>query len=175
MSSKFILQYSIEKKIFLIRGRRVMLDRDLAELYEVKTFNLNKAVIRNLDRFPDDFMFTLTRQEFKNLIFHFGISSWGGTRKLPRVFTEQGIAMLSSVLRSKRAVCVNIAIMRVFVKLREVLATHKELADRLAELERRMDKKDQEIMALFEAIRRLMKEGEEDETPKEPIGFYPRK
>lgn len=86
----------IEKRILLIRGQKVMLDRDLALLYGVTTFNLNKAVTRNLDRFPQDFMFRLTSQEFKNLIFHFGISSWGGTRKLPRAFTEQGIAMLSS-------------------------------------------------------------------------------
>jgi hypothetical protein len=93
----------IERAILLIRGQRVMLDRDLAALYGVTTGNLNKAVVRNLDRFPPDFMFPLTRQEFVGLMFHFGRSSWGGSRKLPRVFTEQGVAMLSSVLRSPRA------------------------------------------------------------------------
>ncbi len=108
-------QEVIERKIFLIRGQKVMLDKDLAELYGVKTGNLNKAVDRNIDRFPADFMFRLTPIEFKNLIFHFGTSSWGGTRKLPRAFTEQGVAMLSSVLKSKRAIYVNIAIMRAFV------------------------------------------------------------
>src|SRR4030065_2080508 len=97
----------IEKKILLIRGEKVMLDADLAELYEVETFNLNKAVKRNIDRFPDDFMFQLSNEEFKNLIFHFGISSWGGTRKLPYAFTENGVAMLSSVLNSKLAIHVN--------------------------------------------------------------------
>ena len=97
----------IERKILLLRGQKVMLDKDLAQLYGVTTFNLNKAVKRNLDRFPQDFMFQLTKEEFQNLIFHFGISSWGGTRKLPFAFTEQGVAMLSSVLRSKRAVQVN--------------------------------------------------------------------
>jgi hypothetical protein len=106
----------IEKSIFLIRGEKVILDKDLAILYEVSTGNLNKAVNRNLDRFPKDFMFQLTEEEFKNLMFQFGTSSWGGTRKLPRAFTEQGIAMLSSVLRSKRAILVNIEIMRAFVR-----------------------------------------------------------
>ena len=105
----------IEQKILLTRGQKVMLDRDLAQLYGVTTGNLNKAVDRNLDRFPNDFMFRLTQEEFKNLIFHFGTSSWGGTRKLPRAFTEQGVAMLSSVLRSKRAILVNIAIMLVII------------------------------------------------------------
>jgi hypothetical protein len=98
----------IERAILLIRGQKVLLDRDLAILYQVSTANLNRAVSRNLDRFPEDFMLQLTEEEFPNLIFHFGTSSWGGTRKLPRAFTEQGVAMLSSVLRSKRAVLVNV-------------------------------------------------------------------
>jgi hypothetical protein len=152
-----IPQELIEKRIFMIRGHRVMLDRDLAELYGVKTGNLNKAVDRNIDRFPIDFMFRLTSVEFKNLIFQFGTSSWGGTRKMPRVFTEQGVAMLSSVLKSKRAIYVNIAIMRAFVKLREILSTHKELAYKLNELERKIEKHDAEIQTIFEAIRQLMK------------------
>lgn len=134
-----------------------MLDRDLSELYGVGTRDLNKAVSRNLDRFPSDFMFPLTRQEVRDLMFHFGTSSRGGVRKLPRAFTEHGILMLSSVLRSKRAILVNIAIMRAFVRLREVLATHKELAQKLAELERRVEGHGQQIRSVFDVIRQLMK------------------
>lgn len=156
----------IEKRILLLRGQKVMLDRDLAELYGVTTSNPNKAVSRNLERFPADFMFRLSPEEFENLKFHFGTSSWGGTRKLPRAFTEQGVAMLSSVLRSRRAVLVNIAIMRAFVRLRELLATHKELAHKLEEMEKRYDA---QFRVVFEVIRRLM-------APPEPskgrIGFH---
>ena len=159
----------IEKKILWIRGHKVMLDRDLAGLYCVETRDLNKAVLRNLERFPDEFMFQLTPAEFQNLMFHFGTSSWGGTRKMPRVFTEHGILMLSSVLRSKRAVSVNIQIMRTFVKLREVLATHKELAAQFKELERKVGAHDHQIAAIFEAIRKLMEAP--PEKPKRPIGF----
>ena len=104
----------IEKALLIIRGEKVLLDKDLALLYGVSTSVLNKAVTRNIERFPEDFMFQLTREEFDNLKFHFGTSSWGGTRKLPRAFTEQGVAMLSSVLNSKRAIEVNILIMRAF-------------------------------------------------------------
>lgn len=146
-----------------------MLDRDLAQLYGVQTSYLNKTVSRNLERFPEDFMFLLTKPEFDNLMFQFGTSRWGGTRKFPRVFTEQGISMLSSVLRSKEAIQVNIAIMRVFVKLREILNTNKELAQRLDQLERRMGQKDQEVKLIFEAIRQLM---QPPETPKRKIGFH---
>jgi hypothetical protein len=106
----------IEQTILLLRGHKIILDRDLAAMYGVSTRDLNKSVSRNLDRFPDDFMLQLTRAEFNDLKFQFGTSSWGGTRKLPRAFTEQGIAMLSSVLRSKRAIHVNIAIMRAFIR-----------------------------------------------------------
>jgi len=166
--SEIIPQEIIEKKIFLIRGHKVMLDKDLATLYGVTTGNLNKAVSRNIDRFPDDFMIQLTDEEFKNLIFQFGISSWGGTRKLSRVFTEQGIAMLSSVLKSKRAIHVNIAIMRVFVKLKEILSTHKELSGKLTELENKIERHDEEIHTIFEAIRQLMKP---PDTNKQKIGF----
>ena len=155
----------IEKKIFLLRGQKVMLDKDLAELYGVETYNLNKAVKRSIDRFPVDFMFQLTQVEFKNLIFQFGISRWGGTRKLPLAFTEQGVAMLSGVLRSKRAAQVNIEIMRAFVKLRELLATHKELARKLDELEKKYDS---QFRIVFEAIRQLMLP---PEKLKRQIGF----
>ena len=157
----------IEKAILLIRGQKIILDKDLAALYGVSTKNLNKAVSRNLDRFPADFMFQLKEQEFINLKFQFGTSSWGGTRKPPRAFTEQGVAMLSSVLRSKRAVQVNIAIMRAFVRLRQVLSSNKELASKLAELERKLESHDGQIRSLFEAIRRLMA----PDQPRPRIGF----
>ena len=117
---------TIESKILLIRDQKVLVDKDLASLYGVATKALNQAVTRNISRFPSDFMFQLSDMEFKNLKFQFGTSSWGGTRKKPFVFTEQGVAMLSSVLRSERAVQVNIAIMRAFVKLREIISTHKD-------------------------------------------------
>lgn len=157
----------IERRILFLRGHKVMLDRDLAELYGVTTFNLNKAVRRNPDRFPDDFMFQLTEEEFQNLIFHFGISRWGGTRKLPLVFTEQGVAMLSSVLRSPRAIAVNIEIMRVFAKLREMIVSNKDLARRLEELEMKYDA---QFKVVFDAIRQLMAAPESD-PPRERIGF----
>ncbi|RJQ13807.1 MAG: ORF6N domain-containing protein [Nitrospiraceae bacterium] len=150
---------TIQQKIFLIRGQKVMLDKDLAELYGVETFNLNKAVKRNIDRFPQDFMFQLSKEEADSLRFQIGmskISGRGGRRYFPYAFTEQGVAMLSSVLNSKLAVHVNIAIMRAFVKLREVLSTHKELAHKFKELESRIEKHDEEIYTIFEAIRQLM-------------------
>jgi hypothetical protein len=157
INSKALVPHEvIENKIILLRGKRVMLDKDLAVLYEVETRDLNKAVNRNLERFPSDFMFRLTQKEYKNLMFHFGTSSWGGTRKPPYVFTEQGVAMLSSVLRSKRAIQVNIAIMRVFVKLKQFISTHRQLANKLVELEKRMGEKDQQIISIFAAIRELM-------------------
>lgn len=128
----------IINKIYLIRGKKVMLDRDLAELYSVTTFNLNKAVKRNIKRFPADFMFQLDNQEVKNLIFQIGISSWGGTRKPPYVFTEQGVAMLSSVLNSAIAIEVNIRIIRIFTKLREMLLTHTDILLKLEQLENKL-------------------------------------
>ena len=158
-------QESIEGKIFTIRGKRVMLDRDLAGLYGVATGNLNKAVSRNIERFPEDFMFQLTKEEFKNLIFHFGTSSWGGTRKLPRAFTEQGVAMLSSVLKSKRAIQVNIQIMRAFIKLKEMLSTHKDLKQKIEEMEKRYD---YQFKIVFDAIKQLL---EPPVKPKGKIGF----
>src|SRR5438445_3451804 len=129
----------IEHAIVLIRGQKVMLDRDLATLYGVETKNLNKAVRRNFDRFPSDFMFQLTAEEAQNLRFQIGTSSsgYGGRRYLPCAFTEQGVAMLSSVLRSKQAVQVNVAIMHAFVRLRETLSLHKELARKLTEQKNR--------------------------------------
>jgi hypothetical protein len=126
----------VMNKIFLIRGTKVMLDKDLAELYGVSTGNLNKTVNRNMKRFPDDFMFRLTKPEFDNMIFQTGTSSWGGTRKLPNAFTEQGVAMLSSVLNSERAIMVNIQIIRVFNRVRSLLETHAEILHKLELIER---------------------------------------
>lgn len=143
----------VDRLIQTVRGQRVMIDRDLAKLYGVSTGNLNKAVTRNLDRFPADFMWSLTSEEWHPLKFHSGTSRWGGTRKTPRVFTEQGVAMLSSVLRSTRAVQVNIEIMRAFVGLRRLLQGNDELARKLAALERKYDA---QFRVVFDAIRELM-------------------
>ncbi len=160
-----IPQQLIESKILLLRGKKVMLDKDLAALYGVETFNLNKAVKRNIDRFPEDFMFQLNTEEFKSLTFHFGISSWGGTRKLPYAFTENGVAMLSSVLNSRRAVQVNIQIMRTFTRIREMLATHKDLQKKIEDMEKKYDA---QFKVVFDAIRELMRP---PETKKRKIGF----
>ena len=148
-----------------------MLDFDLGALYGVETKNLNKAVKRNPDRFPADFMFQLTAEELGNLKFQIGTSSFthGGRRKPVSAFTEQGVAMLSSVLRSHRAIQVNVAIMRAFVRLREMLSLHKDLAGKLAELERKIESHDENIHTLFEAIRQLMKPSEPD---RKEIGFH---
>ena len=145
----------IQKRIFLLRGQKVMLDVDLAQLYGVMAGRLNEAVKRNRDRFPIDFMFQLTKPEFEHLKSQIAISSsgWGGRRHPPFAFTEQGVAMLSSVLRSQRAVQVNITIMRTFVQLRELAATHKELATKLTELERKVAGHDSaETTAVYSAL-----------------------
>jgi len=169
----------IEQRILLVRGLKVMLDSDLAALYEVETFNLNKAVKRNITRFPPDFMFQLSAEENRGLTFQNGISSprHGGRRHLPYVFTEQGIAMLSSVLRSPRAVAVNIAIMRAFVKLREMLAANNDLALRLVAIERKMAMHDVAIRGVVETIQRLtaLPEPPDEEPAKESMGFRPNK
>ncbi|MEK7677943.1 MAG: ORF6N domain-containing protein [Verrucomicrobiota bacterium] len=163
----------IEQVILLIRGQRVMLDRDLAALYGVETKNLNKAVRRNLDRFPADFMFQLTSDEAQACAgsrFQFGTLKRGQNIKyLPQVFTQEGVAMLSSVLRSPRAVQVNVAIMRVFVRLRATLALHQELAHKLAELERKIEGHDTSIRTLFDAIRDL---AAPPAKPRGEIGFH---
>ncbi len=158
----------IESAILFVRGHKVMLDSDLAALYGVTTFNLNKAVKRNADRFPEDFMFQLTAEEASALRFQIGMSKdkgRGGRRYAPYVFTEQGVAMLSSVLRSKRAAQVNVEIMRAFVRLRRMLASNEELARELAALERKYDA---QFKVVFDAIRELMA----PPTPKRRrIGF----
>lgn len=155
MSDKSIIPLEIiEKKIYVIRGKKVMLDSDLAELYGIETKMLIRAVKRNIERFPSDFMFQLNKEEFETLRFHFGTSKQrGGRRYLPYVFTEQGVAMLSSVLRSERAIQVNIAIMRAFVKLREIVMSHKELAKKIKQLEKKYDA---QFKIVFDAISKIM-------------------
>jgi hypothetical protein len=162
------LALQAEQNILLIRKQRVMLSHDLARLYGVPVKVLNQAVRRNRERFPDDFMFQLDNVELDNLKSQIVTSSWGGARVLPYAFTEQGEAMLSSVLRSPRAVQVNIAIMRAFVRLREMLLTNADLARKLAELERKYDS---QFRAVFDAIRQLMAPPAPDQPPKE-IGFH---
>ena len=154
-------------KILFIREQKVMLDQDLAELYGVATKVLTQAVKRNADRFPEDFMFQLTKQEFSDLRSQFVTSNWGGRRYPPYAFTEQGVAMLSSVLRSERAIHVNIEIMRAFVRLRQMLASNAELARKLAALEKKYDA---QFKVVFDAIRELM-------TPPDPKkeAFYTRR
>lgn len=172
----------IENKIFLIRGHKVMLSNHLAILYGVKAKALIQAIKRNADRFPDDFMFQLTLEETNSLRSQFvtlnelvdrqGVANskrGKHVKYLPYAFTEQGVAMLSSVLKSKRAVQVNIVIMRAFVKLREILSNHKELLHKLKELEGNVKRHDSEIQAIFEAIRQLM--APPSEKPKRRIGF----
>jgi len=165
---KSIAPKSIAERIVVVRGVKILLDRDLADLYEIETRVLLQAVRRNAARFPGDFMFQLNNQELAILRSQFVISSWGGRRYPPYAFTEQGVAMLSSVLNSARAISVNIEIMRTFVKLREVLASTRELTEKLALLELRVDNTDQAIAEILEAIRQLIN----PPPPKRPpIGF----
>ena len=168
---ELVLQEAVENKIFMIRGHKVMLDRDLARLYGVPTKRLNEQIRRNIRRFPEDFMFRLTIAEAISSRSQIATLKQGQNIKyLPHAFTEQGVAMLSSVLNSERAIQVNIAIMRAFVKLRCILATHKELAHKLEELEGKIERHDSEIQAIFEAIRQLM---EPPPVPPKPrIGFH---
>jgi len=161
-----MLKEIVENRIFLIRGKKVMIDRDLAELYGIETKQLKRAVKRNINRFPSDFMFELTNDENKLLRCQFGTLKKGQHSKyMPFAFTEQGVAMLSSVINSGRSIEVNILIMRAFVKLREMLSTHKELSKKLDSLEKKYD---EQFRIVFDVIRALMTE---DEKPKRKIGF----
>jgi flagellar capping protein FliD len=157
----------ISSKIYLIRGQKVMLDRDLATLYEVETAQLKRAVRRNIDRFPEDFMFELTKKELEHWRCQFGTSNSEkmGLRYKPMAFTEQGVAMLSSVLSSKRAIKVNIQIMRAFTQLRQMLSTHKDLKKKIETMEKKYD---QQFQVVFEAIKQLL---ETDAKPRKKIGF----
>jgi hypothetical protein len=178
-----VIVEEVSRHILLIRGCRVMLDSDLAKLYGVPTFRLNEQVKRNRRRFPEDFMFQLTKEEVEALRSQIAILKTGGrgqhSKYRPYVFTEQGVAMLSGTLNSERAIVVNIAIMRAFVKIREVLATHKDLAKRLESIERHLAGHDselgrhaEEIRNVFEAIQQLM---EPPVKPRPQIGFHPHK
>ena len=145
-----------------------MLDKDLAEMYGVPTFRLNEAVKRNSLRFPEDFMFQLTENEFKNLISQFAISSWGGTRKMPYAFTEHGVAMLSSVLRSEQAIQVNIQIIRIYTRMRQLVLDNKDIWLKIEKIEQSLAKKDEEVQAIFKVLKNLLVK---EEKPREPIGF----
>jgi hypothetical protein len=160
----------ITSKIYLLRDKRVMLDEDLAELYNVTTGVLNQAVKRNLDRFPEDFMFQVTKEEFDNLIFQFGTSSWGGRRKLPYAFTEQGVAMLSGVLNSDRAIKVNIQIMRVFTKVREILMDNLSIRLEIEQIKKQLVNHDKNIELVFSYLDELI-EKHENPKPRKAIGF----
>jgi hypothetical protein len=156
----------IASKIYLIRSSKVMLDRDLAELYDVETKQLKRAVRRNINRFPEDFMFQLTKEEYQSLRSQFGTLKRGAHSKYtPMAFTEQGVAMLSSVINSDRSIEVNIAIMRAFVKLREMMATHSDLKRKIESMEKKYD---EQFQIVFEAIKQLLTE---EEKPKKKIGY----
>ena len=166
MSTALIPTETIESIIYLIRGKKIMLDSDLAVLYRVETKVLLQAIKRNIERFPTDFMFQLDEQEYEILRSQIVTSSWGGRRYLPYAFTEQGIAMLSTVLNSKRAINVNIQIMRTFTKLREMIESNKDLKRKIEDMEKKYDK---QFQIVFEAIKQLV---EPVERPKRKVGFY---
>ena len=174
MSNIIILkEENIAERIYFIRGEKVMLDFDIALLYGVETKQLKRAVKRNIDMFPLDFMFVLSEQEYNNvkhhLRYHFGTSSWGGRRYFPMAFTEQGVASVSGILKSKRAVQTHIAIMRAFVQMRKWIESNKELAKRISDLENKYDKN---FHIVFEAIKQLT---QEKNRPRKPIGFKIKK
>jgi len=181
MDSDLIPQEAIHSKILFIRDKKVMLDRDLAILYKVETRALTQAVKRNIERFPEDFMFQLTKQEVRNLMSQFvtsssdSNSSWGGTRKLPYAFTEQGVSMLSSVLKSKQAIQVNIQIMRTFTKMREMFLNYQEIKEKIEDMERKYDHQFKINSYLFEEIfqdiKTINKLLEPPTEPKRKMGF----
>lgn len=161
----------IERRIYILRGHKVMIDTNLAELYRVPTFRLNEAVKRNKRRFPKDFMFQLTKKESESLTSHFAMSKQrGGRRTRPYAFTEHGVVMLSSVLNSERAVQMNILIVRAFVKLREMLATHKDLARKIEDLDRKQKEHGEQLGAVYSIVKQLISP---PMKPKRRIGFAP--
>jgi len=170
---KVLIEEKIINKIYVIRGKKVMIDKDLAELYNVETKVLKQQVKRNIERFPGDFMFELTQEEFNSLRSQIVTSNRGGTRYMPMVFTEQGVAMLSSVLNSDRAIAVNIQIIRVFTKMREMLETHKDILQRIDQLQRKEIEQDEKIMLIFEYIKQLekSKQQELDQKNRKQIGY----
>ena len=163
----------IMNKIYLIRGQKVMLDNDLAELYAVKTGRLNEQVKRKIDRFPEDFMFRLTPDEFENLKSQFAISSWGGRRKSPYAFTEHGVLMLSSILNSDRAIKVNIQIMRIYIRIRQMLLIHEDILHRLEKIEQSLTGHDDNIVLIFEYLKQLEenKQLANEQSNRRKIGF----
>ena len=163
----------ISSRIYLIRRKKVMLDEDLAELYDVETRRLNEQVKRNILRFPKDFMFQLTKMEFENLKSQSATSRWGGRRKLPNAFSEQGVAMLSGVLHSDRAIKVNIQIMRVFTQMREMLQTHKDVLTKLEQLESKDLEQDDKIIWIFHYLKQLELEKQRDQQHqnRKRVGF----
>ena len=158
----------IVSKIYLIRAKKAMLDKDLAELYQVETKAFNQAVKRNLDRFPDDFMFQLNQDEYENLRSQIVTSSWGGARYLPYAFTEQGVAMLSSILKSQVAIQVNIQIIRLFTRMREIILSNAEILLKLSEIEKRVHSNEEDIQLIFSYLKELL---QPPEHPRNKIGF----
>jgi hypothetical protein len=163
-----VSEENILEKIFVIRGLKVMMDRDLAEMYGVEVKRLNEAVKRNSTRFPEDFMFQLAQNEWRNLKSQFATSSWGGTRKPPYAFTEQGVAMLSSVLNSETAIQVNIQIIRLFTKMKQLILDNKDLWMKIEKIEQHLVKNDEEIKTVFAYLKKLLIQ---ENKPREPIGF----
>lgn len=163
-----ILEEVVMSKIYIMRDKKIMLDQDLALLYQVDTKQLKRQVRRNIERFPNDFMFKLTESEFNNLRSQIGTSNWGGTRYMPMAFTEQGVAMLSSVLNSKTAIRVNILIIRIFSKMREMLLTQKDLLLEMEEIRKKVSGQDEKIELIFNYLRKFIID---EEKPRKKIGF----
>jgi hypothetical protein len=170
MKDQLMADELIINKIYFVRGQKVMLDEDLAELYQVTTGNLNKAVGRNIKRFPPDFSFRLTDEEYKNLLFQNGISSWGGRRQSPNAFSEQGVAMLSGVLSSDRAINVNIQIMRIFTSIRQMVLDHTELRLEIEKIKMKVDNQDKNMDVVFRCLDELI-EKKAVPQPRKRIGY----
>lgn len=168
--NSLLSEETIANKIYFIRNQKVMLDRDLATLYGIETKVLNQAVKRNMSRFPEDFMFQLTEIEFQNLKSQIVTSSWGGTRKLPYAFTEHGVLMLSSVLKSDKAIQVNIQIMRIFTKVRQMLLDTTELKIDILQIQKKLENHDKNIELVFSYLDELI-EKKENESPRPTIGY----
>ncbi len=172
MENKFVPDEIIMNKIYFIRGQKVMLDSDLAELYGVETRRLNEQVARNIDRFPDDFMFRLGVNEFESLMSQFATSKRGGRRKLPYVFTEHGVLMLSSVLNSKQAIQVNIQVMRIFTRIRQMFMDNTELRLEIEKIKTKLDNQDKNMEIVFRYLDELI-DKKDNPPPRRAIGFKP--
>jgi hypothetical protein len=170
MEDQLMADEAIINRIYFVREQKVMLDEDLAELYQVTTGNLNKAVARNIKRFPEDFMFRMTDEEYKNLLFQNGIASWGGRRQAPNAFSEEGLAMLSGVLSSDRAIQVNIQIMRIFTRIRQMLLDHTELRLEIEKIKMKVDNQDKNMDVIFRCLDELI-EKKTAPQPRKRIGY----